>query len=225
MLARVDDLAQRRAERMRALLARGHVPPAVFRAELMAIGPTDRDAWLDRVLAIEDVVADDRALPRGCVPYLPCAVDTIVAAVDAAQVGPSDMFVDVGCGVGRAVLAAHLLTGAAAVGMEIQPALASDAMERVSAMGLERVSFMLGDAVELIERTEGTVFFLYCPFGGERVARTLHGLEAIARTRPIRIAAVDLPLPPCHWLMPIPTPRAELAVYRSAHPRYGDTSR
>jgi len=40
-----------------------------------------------------------------------------------------------------------------------------------------------------------SVFFLYRPFGGERLARVLGDLEHIARTRELRVCCIDLPLP------------------------------
>jgi hypothetical protein len=72
-----------------------------------------------------------------------------------------------------------------------------------------------GDAAELTSRMHvGSVFFLYCPFSGERLERVLTDLEAIARTREIRVCCVDLPLPPLPWLE-LASPAAEaLAVYR-----------
>jgi hypothetical protein len=59
------------------------------------------------------------------------------------------------------------------------------------------------------------VFFLYCPFGGDRLAKLVAELEPIARTRALTICCVDLRLPPQPWLM-LERPRsAGLAIYRS----------
>jgi hypothetical protein len=46
----------------------------------------------------------------------------------------------------------------------------------------------------------GTVFFLYCPFGGDRLKRVLDELEAIARTRQTRVCCVGMP--PLHHRPP-----------------------
>ena len=51
-------------------------------------------------------------------------------------------------------------------------------------------------------------------FSGARLRDVLGDLEAIARPRPIRVCAVDLPLPPCAWLELVHSAR-ELAIYRS----------
>jgi SAM-dependent methyltransferase len=202
---------------MRSLLASGRATPELFRAALTGVSPRDRDAWLDRVLELEELPDDGPALPRGCAPYIPCAVDTLIAAVDYAEVCASDVFVDVGAGLGRAAVTAHLLTGASAIGLEIQPELARAASQLTKAVNTSRVSMVVGDAVELARHiTIGSVFFLYCPFGGERLERLLRELEAIARTRPIRVCCVDLPLPRCEWLLPVVVPVGPLAVYKSA---------
>lgn len=202
---------------MRSLLASGRARPEVFRAALTAVSPRNRDAWLDRVLELHELPDDGPALPRGCAPYLPCAVDTLIAAVDHAEVCESDVFVDVGAGLGRAAVTAHLLTGASAIGLEIQPELARAAAQLTKAVNTSRVSMLMGDAAELSRHISiGSVFFLYCPFGGERLERLMHDLGAIARRRPIRVCCVDLPLPRCEWLAPVVAPVGPLAVYRSA---------
>lgn len=189
--------------------------PDELRRALERVPPADRDDWVNRVLGIESVPEDGPDLPRGCVPYLPCSVETLLRAVDAARVGPSDVFVDVGSGVGRAALFVHLLTGAAAIGVEIQSALVHASRDFAARRGLPRVATVHGDAAAVTGYLFiGTVFFLYCPFSGWRLEKVLDDLEPIARTRPIRVCTVDLPLPPRPWLALVST-AGPLAVHRS----------
>ncbi len=61
----------------------------------------------------------------------------------------------------------------------------------------------------------GSVFFLYCPFSGERLAKVLDELESIARTRMLRICCVDLPLPHREWLTREPTVSGDVTIYRT----------
>jgi hypothetical protein len=56
---------------------------------------------------------------------------------------------------------------------------------------------------------------LHCPFSGERLAKVIAHLEAIARTKTIRVCCVDLPLSPCSWLSLERQLSADLAIYRS----------
>lgn len=218
----MDDLHRTSAEALASLLAHTTVPPATFRAALLAVPPNDRDAWLDVVLGLAEVPDDGPDLPRGCVPYLPCPVDAILRAVDLASIGERDLFVDVGAGVGRAAALVGLLTGAPSVGLEIQPDLVREARSLGGRLPQLHFTPIEDDAARLCARaSSGTVFFLYCPFGGERLSALLAELERVARTGPIRVCCVDLPLPACPWLSLVRPATGDLAVYRSAHPSSG----
>ncbi len=173
-----------------------------FRAALVAVPPHERDAWVDRELGLGPPLDDGPELPRGCVGYLPCPVDALIEVVDRAAIGPDDVFVDVGAGVGRAAAVVERLTGATVIGVEIQTELVRAAV----------IAIAHGDAAAGVPA--GSVYFLYCPFSGERLARLLAQLEAIARTRPIRVCCVDLPLPACAWLTAEPG-EGRVTVYRS----------
>ena len=204
------------AQRLRCDLREGRVTPATFGVALAEIAPSERDSWLDVLWNIAELPPDERELPRGCVPYLPCPVASVLDAVERAGVSSSDVFVDVGSGLGRAAALAHLKTGASCVGLEIQTALARAAQERAESLKLTRVQFVQGDAAETIgSLTTGTVFFLYCPFSGGRLERFLDGLEDVARARPIRVCCVDMPPLQAPWLARIPSSSMSVDVYRS----------
>lgn len=190
--------------------------PAELRRELSRVPPADRDAWLDRLLGLAAPAPDGPELPRGGVPYLPCAVDALLRAVDLARVGPDDVFVDVGSGLGRACALVRLVTGAEVLGLEIQPQLVVAARALVARLRLESCSFIEGDAVEpRAELALGSVFFLYCPFTGARLEKLVDQLEPIARTRPIRLCAVDLPPLERAWLGLRAPASPDLSVYES----------
>lgn len=181
--------------------------PAGFRAALLDRPRIDRDAWLDRTLGLPDLPDDGPDLPRGGVPYLPCAVDLLVEAVDRARLGPSDTIVDVGSGLGRALVTLHLLTGAEAIGIEIQRGLAATANGLADRLGLTHVRTLHGDATTLLDSlTDATVFFLYCPFDAATFARFLDALEPLARRRTLTLLLVDLPAPARDWIVVEPAP-------------------
>ena len=114
-----DDIGHREsAETVRSLLARNVAEPDLFRAMLLRVPPSERDAWVDAIFGLGELPPDGPDLPRGCVPYLPCSVDTLLRVVERVPVRPSDVFVDVGSGLGRAAALVHLLTGAPVVGLE-----------------------------------------------------------------------------------------------------------
>jgi len=216
MLGMVEATHRDSAETIRSLLLNAQASPEVFRAALTSVSPIDRDAWLDLVFGLDAIPGDDPELPRGCVPYLPCSVDALLQIAEHAGVHASDVFVDVGSGVGRAAALMHLVTGAAAIGLEIQPVLVSASRELATRLSTVRVSVVEGDAAHTTGLIMiGTVFFLYCPFSGDRVEKVLADLEPIAHSREIRICCVDLPLPPRPWLTLMSRPSAGVAIYRS----------
>ena len=216
MLPRMDDGHRESAEHVRSLIERGQQDPSTFRAALLRVPPAERDAWLDLVFGLGELPDDGPELPRGCIPYLPCPVDALLRMVEQAPVRASDVFVDIGSGLGRAAALVHLLTGATAIGLEIQPRLVHTARDLATRLLVSHISSVEGDAAKLAGFiTIGSVFFLYCPFSGDRLAKVLADLEPIARTRMIRVCCVDLPLPPCSWLTLEPQLSGDLAIHRS----------
>jgi SAM-dependent methyltransferase len=212
----LDEWHRQTARRMRGLLEDGACQATTFRAALDAVAPLDRDAWVDLAFGLGPPPDDGPDLPRGCVPYLPCPVDALLRMVDHARIGAADLFVDVGSGVGRAAAVVGVLTGAAVAGIDVQPALVAAARELAARLRLRGADFVAGDAAELPAPADGgSVFLLYCPFSGDRLGRLLARLEAIARTRPIRVCCVDLPLPACAWLQPVGGADRDLVIWRS----------
>jgi SAM-dependent methyltransferase len=212
----VEETHRESADRIRSKIERRLHDPQEFRGALLSVPRAARDAWLDLVLGLHDLPDDGPDLPRGCVPYFPCSVDALLRMVDQAGVRASDVFVDVGSGLGRAAAFVHLITGAGVIGIEIQSGLVVAARDLAARLLVPRVSYIEGDAMELTGfMTTGSVFFLYCPFSGERLAKVMTDLESIARTRTVRVCCVDLPLPPCAWLSPEPRLSGDLAIYRS----------
>ena len=210
----MDEQYAHSAERARQLIETGAHDRHAFRETLLAVPTKVRDAWLDRVLGLGEPPADGPELPRGCVPYMPCTVDALLEVVDRAAIGPADVFVDVGSGVGRAMALVHLLTGASVIGVEIQSELV-DAGREVARLVSARVANVHGDAAELAGYIAiGSVFFLYCPFSGERLHQLLADLEAIAKTRAIRVCCVDVAMPECAWLAR-ESSTENVAIYRS----------
>jgi SAM-dependent methyltransferase len=187
-----------------------------FRARLERIPPDERDAWVDRELGLVAVPDDGPELPRGCVPYLPCPVSALLHVIDRAEVCASDVIVDIGSGAGRAAIVMHLATGASAIGIEIQQHLAAASRALAARCDVTRFSVIEGDAaVRVREASAGTVFFLYCPFSGERLERVLDALSEIAQKRPIRVCTVGLHVPARPWLREIGPPVDDVVVHRS----------
>ena len=209
----MDDALRLGARAARAGVASGALRGAALSELLASIAAVDRDAWVDELLGIEPPPADIADLPRGAVPYLPCGVDEIVAVVREAPVAPDDELVDIGAGLGRAVILAHLLSGARARGVEIQAPLVHRARALCAGLALAAVSFVHADAADVA--LDGSVFLLYAPCNGAMLARVVSRIEDVARRRPIVVAAVGLELPDAAWLTARASSRVSLTLYDS----------
>jgi hypothetical protein len=180
--------------------------------QLLAVPFRERDAWLDETLGFDPPPPDMPDLPRGAVPYLPSGVDEIITMVQEAPLRADDTFVDLGSGLGRVVILAHLLSGARALGIEIQEHLVRRARMHSAALGLCGVSFEHADATDV--ELDGSVFFLYAPFNATMLRRAMARVEAVARRRPIIVAAVGLEIS-VDWLVPRTTSCVSLVLYDS----------
>lgn len=193
----MDDSLRLSARSARAELQAGTLSGAALLELLTSVPFLDRDAWADELLGIAELPEDLPGLPRESVPYLPCGVEEILAMVREVPLGPDDEFVDLGSGLGRVVILAQLLSGARAAGLELQPSLVEGAKTRCAELGLS-AAFTQADASTA--ELDGSVFFLYAPFNGDMLARTLLRLEQVARRRPIVVCTVGLELPGVPWL-------------------------
>ncbi|MBS2028530.1 MAG: methyltransferase domain-containing protein [Deltaproteobacteria bacterium] len=184
-----------------------------FLDELLQVPPRERDAWVDRRLGFGELPDDGPDLPAGAVPYLPSAVEEILAMVRELPLRAEDELVDIGSGAGRAVILANLLSGARARGIEVQAGLVKLARERAEALSLREVSFVHANAADL--ELEGSVFFLYAPANGELLTRVVKRLEAAAKRRRIAVCTVALELRGQPWLRPRRTSCETLTIYES----------
>jgi len=213
----VQQVDYRLAEELARAIEAGRATPETVRDALARTAPRERDAFVDLALGLGSPPEDSPDLPRGCVPYLPCPVDTLAKALTLADVRATDRVVDIGCGAGRTVAMTRLLTGAHVIGVEVQRHLAAASRELVERLRLDRVVIERCDVLSGPPcLDEGSVFFLYCPFGGSRLTALLARLEVLASRREVRVCCVDLPLPPCRWLTPIASGAPNLTVNRSA---------
>jgi SAM-dependent methyltransferase len=103
-------------------------------------------------------------------------------------------FVDLGAGMGRAVLLASELRFKAVIGVELHPMLVSIARKNMSiwrASGRERASMHVveGDAVEFALPAGPVVVFMFNPFGGPVIRRLL---KSWRKTLAARTGEIDL---------------------------------
>jgi SAM-dependent methyltransferase len=142
-------------------------------------------------------------------------VSALLRVPELAVLDANTTFVDIGCGVGRAAILMNLLTGATAVGVEIQPHLVAIGNAVTQRLALSRVNLKHGDACDGELLPEGDVYFMYCPFDAARVKQVLALLERRARRRTIAVVCLQVNIPECSWLSLGATESADLRIYRS----------
>ena len=210
-----SDAWRQQARRARPDVACGRLRGAALLEHLLAVPFCERDGWIDALLGFEGQEPQDAPdLPRGAVPYLPCGVDEILALVREVPLGPGTALVDLGSGLGRVAILAHLLCGAPALGIEIQAHLVALARARCAALAVHQVAFEHANAAET--ELAGRVFFLYAPFNGPMLTAVLGRLEALARRQPITVCAVAIDLRGAPWLQPRSPASAAVSLYDSS---------
>jgi hypothetical protein len=123
----------------------------------------------------------------------------------------SDRLVDLGAGLGRVLVLAHLLSAAHGLGVEIQAPLVHRARAHCAALGLDAIHFVHANAAEI--ELDGTICFLYAPCNGAMLGQVLARLAAAARRHPILVATVGVELGDVGWLRPRATAHRALALY------------
>ncbi len=188
---------------------------AALLAWLASAKPDVRDAAIEEYLGIASPPASLAPPGDHLIGYHAGGVDPIVHALREAPVGPGDVLVDLGSGLGKVVLLAHLITGARARGIELQSELVEQARAAAARLGAN-VDFTLSDARHA-DLDDGTVFFLYLPFTGPVLAEVLHRLHAVAARRAIVVCALGVDLERhAPWLTRRPLDSFWLAIYDSA---------
>ena len=209
----MDPGLQRRAREARIEVLTGALRGSALVERLMAVPFVERDAWLDALLGFDVPPPDVPDLPQGVVPYLPSGVAEILAMVQEAPVGAGDVLVDLGSGLGRALILAHLVSGARAHGIEIQAPLVAGARARCAELGLGQLTFTHANAAEVA--LDGSRFFLYAPCNGAMLVRLLARLREVAQRRPIVVGTVGFELHDVAWLAPRASSCCSLMLYDS----------
>ena len=120
------------------------------------------------------------------IPYQPTPARIILEIVKQINLSPHDIFVDVGSGLGVVPTLVSLLSGAASIGIEVQPSYCRHADECVRRLNLSNVRFVCQDARHA-DFSVGTVFYMYTPFKGAMLQQVLERLHAEGRRRRIRL--------------------------------------
>jgi protein-L-isoaspartate O-methyltransferase len=146
------------------------------------------DLLLSGILQLEPLPEAPELLEDEMIRFQPTPARLIVELVQRAGLGPGDVFFDLGAGLGHVALLVHLLSGARAVGVEIQPAYWAAACRSAASLNLSGVTYINQDA-RTADLSGGTFYYLYTPFRGALLRSVLGRLELEARQRSIQICS------------------------------------
>jgi hypothetical protein len=110
----------------------------------------------------------------------------ILELIKRADFKSTDVFFDIGSGLGQISILVNLLTGVTAKGIEFEPAFCSYANDCAAGLNLTKVKFIYADA-RYADYSTGTVFFMYTPFEGKMLQDVLQKLSREAEKRMIKL--------------------------------------
>ena len=110
--------------------------------------------------------------------YEPTPYGELFKMLRHVGVAGSDVFVDLGCGLGRAVFAAHHLGARAAIGVEIDASLFAGAQRNLAQARMRRSGLdFQHKGADAFEPAGCTVVFVYNAFGTGTLERVLDALK------------------------------------------------
>jgi len=201
---------------LRAEISNGSLSRHALRRLFDDVPATRRDHFVEEVLGIAYPPLDEPEAVPELIAYTPSGYDEIVHALDSTELAPGERFLDIGSGLGKAVMLAALLAGASSVGVERDPALHERAEGAARLLGLREARFACVDAQEMAP-SDADVVFMYLPFTGGTLSRVLQRLFEAgsgplrARQRFLCAAVLEPGLYPA--LVPVGSPKLWLQVY------------
>lgn len=194
---RVGEAARRAHATWRTRIIDQRFDRAAFLFELEQQPLELRNHWVEEALGIAYPPLQLRQLPQELVSYSPSGIAEVRFLLDSAELGPGRTLVDLGSGLGKVVLLTALLSGANAIGVELDGALVAGARSAASALGLANASFIEGD-LRSVPLPEADVYYMFIPL--QRSAELLARLEPIAQRRRFLLFAQGLDLSQTPWL-------------------------
>jgi len=194
---RVRATASEQHAQLRARIRSGTLDKQAFVAELLAAPLELRDHLVEEVLDVAYPPLDDWQLPSDAVPYSPSGLSEILFALDNAELGPHETFVDLGSGLGKVVLLVALLSGAQACGVELDPRLVESSRSAARALGLRNTRFVEAD-IRVAALPAADVYYMFIPvLRSTEIARRL---ATPSSERRVTLFAPALDLRAVPWL-------------------------
>jgi len=150
------------------------------------IGYDNLDVFINGLLSDQAVPQAEMEREAEMVFYQKTPARLIFEMAERAMLNTSDVFADIGSGLGQAAMLINLISGCRAYGIEYEPAYCKYAELQASILNLFNVDFINQDAREA-DYSTGTVFFMYTPFNGNILYEVLQLLRNESKNRTIRL--------------------------------------
>lgn len=147
-----------------------------------------RDELVSDVLQFAPPANEIAGLADEMVFYQPTPARHVVDLIQQLELGPRDVLIDLGSGLGHVPLLAAICTEARCVGVECEAVYVESARRCAEALNLANVTFIRQDA-RAADLSAGTVFYMYTPFTGTILRAVLDALRREAAGREIRICS------------------------------------
>jgi len=128
------------------------------------------------------------------VKYFPTFYSYLKKMTNHLKMSDKDIFVDLGCGKGRAIFyVAATQKVKKIIGVELRGTLVENAKKNLNNLKLDKID---KDKIEILhcdaadfDAREGTIFFMYSPFGWQTLKHVLDNIKKSLETnpRPVRI--------------------------------------
>jgi precorrin-6B methylase 2 len=128
------------------------------------------------------------------IAYIPTNYISLKKMLDYLQLDKNDVFIDLGCGKGRAIILVGTQKLKKIIGVELRKSMLDIAKKNLASVKINntKIEIVHADAAEA-DLKEGTVYFMYKPFKWQTTKRVLENIKESLNSnpRPIRIIYIN----------------------------------
>lgn len=136
-------------------------------------------------------IQNDATFFKDSAYYMPTPYHVIEGMLGQLQFGPDDVFVDLGCGKGRVVLAVAEKKLKKVIGIEARKDMFDIAMENLKKVKINNTPVEIVNAdVVTFDMREGTIFFMFNPFGMNTQKRVMENIRDSLSVNPRQVRVI-----------------------------------